>query len=410
MDSTINFDEAKIPEFSLPDPLLCMDGEYVKNESDWFSKRRPEIFRLFTRQMYGKMPGKPEKMSFETISLDTDALNGKATRKEISIIMENNHIELQMDILIYLPNLPSKQHSTFIGLNFYGNHSIHQDPNIKLSDRWMPTKIGYGIKQHRATEKSRGVRSSRWPVDLIINRGYALSTTYYGDIDPDYDDGFQNGVHPLFYNENQKKPASDEWGSIAAWSWGLSRVFDYFERDDDIDHNRVVLMGHSRLGKAALWAGANDPRFAIVISNDSGCGGAALSRRRFGETLSSINTQFPHWFCENFNQFNDKENELPFDQHMLIALIAPRPVYIASADQDLWSDPKGEFLSAKYADPVYKLLGTDGLKITEMPEIHQPILSTIGYHIREGDHNVLKYDWERFLDFADFHFGNHSQK
>lgn len=406
MGLDVNFEERKVPDFTLPDPLICLDGTKVTDGKLWFRKRRPEILELFKQYVYGKNPGKPEKMSFEIKSLDKNALKGKATRKEISIIIENNHSKIQFNILIYLPNFQQKPVANFIALNFYGNHSIHQDPNITLSKRWMPTKIAYGIVKHRATEASRGVRSSKWPVELIIKRGYAISTIYSGDIDPDFDDGFQNGVHPLFYKKGHNKPASHEWGSIGAWAWGLSRAMDYFESDDDIDNSRVIVMGHSRLGKAALWAGATDQRFALVISNNSGCGGAALYRRKFGEMISHINSRFPHWFCKNFKNYNDKEDKLPIDQHMLIALIAPRPVYIASAEKDLWSDPRGEFLAAKYADPVYRLLGTNGLNTSEMPNLHKPVLSTVGYHIREGDHDVLKYDWEQYLNFVDLHFNN----
>lgn len=397
--SQTNYHEQKVPRYTLPDPLTMCDGTAVTDAQTWKYHRRPEIIELFRKYVYGRAPiEKPKDMGFKHFDNERNALGGLAIRKQVMISTKSEGP--MMDVLIFLPKNAEKPVSTFVLLNFGGNHTIHSDPAIKLSERWM--RPGEGVKDHRATEASRGRSSSRFPVEQILKRGYGLATIYYGDIDPDFHDGFKNGVHPKFDRER----GPDSWGSIGAWAWGLSRAMDYFEWDDEIDQSKIAVLGHSRLGKTALWAGARDQRFAIVISNNSGCGGAALSRRAYGETVKRINTSFPHWFCDNFKAFNDKEGEIPVDQHMLIALIAPRPVYVASADEDLWADPRGEYLSCKHAEPVYRLLGQKGLSKKHMPDLNQPVnKGAIGYHVRSGRHALTEYDWKCYMDFADLHFG-----
>jgi len=395
-----NYDESKVPSYTLPDPLIMENGEKVTTQSQWLEKRRPEILGLFETNVYGRSPQKPQELHFEVLSEEKYALSNMATRKEIAVYFTGDE-KHSMTILMYLPNKRTGPVPLFFGLNFKGNHAICTDPDITESvNRMKPREEGGSeIRLHAF---KRGDASARWPLEMLIANGYGIATAYRGDIDPDYDDGFQNGVHPLFYQDGQNRPDNDQWGTLAAWAWGMSCAMDYFETDEDIDDSKVAVVGHSRLGKTALWAAAVDERFAMAVSNDSGCGGAALSRRKYGETVGKINKLFPHWFCGNFKQYSDNEDKLPVDQHQLVALIAPRPVYIASAIEDKWADPKGEFLSGVHASPVYELFGLEGLPADEMPEIDRPMMDGhIGYHVRSGDHDITLYDWQQFVKFVD---------
>lgn len=395
-----NTEENRVPPYVLPDPLAAADGTKITTADEWNAKRRPELLRLFETEVYGSAPKQEPELRFQIELEDRDALGGKAVRKEVTIHIETPRGKLPLHLLLYAPK-SDRPVAVFLGLNFLGNQSVHSDSGITLCPSWVLGKPEAGIVDHKATEATRGAEASRWQVEKVVDRGYAIATMCCGDIDPDFDDGFKNGVHPLFYRDGQSSPESDEWGTIAAWAWGLSRALDYLETDKSVDSRRVAAIGHSRLGKTAVWAGACDSRFAVVISNNSGCGGAALSKRVFGESVGQINKNFPHWFCRNFRKYNDREDLLPVDQHELIALVAPRPVYVASASEDKHADPRGEFLSARKAEPVYRLFGKAGLGTDEMPPIDHPIGDTIHYHIRTGKHDVTEYDWQQYLDFAD---------
>lgn len=397
-----NYDEAKVPVFSLPDPLVFQGGGRVRTVKAWEKRRRPQILGLFEDQVYGKIPADLKMTGFRIVEESENTPYKNGHRRQVEMMLKKDSMELVVQLLLYLPQ-GKKRVPVFLGFNFHGNHSVTNDPEVRITGSWCRDNPSLGIINNQLTEQSRGAESDRWPVRMILDAGFGVATLYYGDVDPDRDD-FTDGVHPFAYQPGQSRPGPDEWGAIAAWAWGLSRAADYLETDPDVDASKIVVIGHSRLGKAALWAGATDQRFAAVVSNDSGCGGAALSRRKFGETVKRINTSFPHWFCTNFRAYNDKEEFLSVDQHELIALIAPRPVYIASARDDQWADPKGEYLSGYYASPVYRLYGKKGLESMVQPPENQPVMNRIGYHIRTGKHDITGFDWKQYLIFANMHF------
>jgi len=399
VQTNYNFDESKVKPYTLPDVLTLLNGQPVRDAATWNEWRRPEILHLFETYQFGRTPSGPYSVRMEMVSTEPGALNGLAIRKQIVLHFSSDPTGPKANLLLYVPTQHRGPAPVFLGLNFNGNHSVAADPGIRLNEVWT--------RQTRQMPDpgTRGNQAQQWQVEKILGRGYALATIYYGDIEPDFAGAIGHGVRPLFFRAGQTEPAGDDWGAIGAWAWGLSRAADYLEKDPDIDAKKIALMGHSRLGKAALWAGAQDTRFAIVISNESGEGGASLSRRNYGEDLRHLNTAFPHWFCANYHRYTGHEPLLPVDSHMLMALIAPRPLYVASAEEDRGSDPRGEFLAAVNAGPVYALLGKRGIGADQMPGLHQPVGDTVAYHIRAGQHDVTAYDWDQYLDFADRQFG-----
>jgi hypothetical protein len=389
-----NYDEAKMPPYVLPELLKNGDGSPVVTAADWTGKRRPELLALFESKMFGRAPERPA-LAFEVQEEATPALDGKALRKQVKVFLTGKKEGPGFSLLIYTPAVAAqKPVPFFLGLNFEGNPSVLADPKILPRIDPKPGDIVNGKPAPAAKPAEPGSQSTRWQVEWLISQGYGTATAWYWDIDPDYDDGFKNGVHAL-YPDIEKSRSGEAWGSLAGWAWGLRVAMDYLEKEPLCDAAHVALHGHSRLGKAALWAGANDSRFSIVISNESGCGGAALSKRIYGETVGRINTSFPHWFCSNYHQWNQREQDMPFDQHELLALIAPRALFVGSAEGDQWADPTGERLALEAAAPAFFLTCGDA-KSSKSPLLQ----AKQAYFIRPGKHDVMDSDWQAWVDFA----------
>jgi hypothetical protein len=396
----MNLDTSAIPAFSLPDPLVRLDGTRVTSADAWRSQRRPELVDLLERTLFGRVPEGEVRARVEERSRVAAALGGRALRREIRIHLTTDADSLRIDLLVYTPSDAAGPVPTFLGLNFAGNHTIGMDPGVQVAEGWVGNFERLGITGNRSNERARGSMNSQWPVEEIVARGYGLATANYGDIDPDFHDGFRNGAHALF-SEPRPARAPDAWGSVAAWAWGLSRILDVLESDTHVDAALVAVIGHSRLGRTAVWAGARDPRFAMVIANN-GLGG--LFKRKFGESLWQITTRFPHWFAAAVVPFAEATDKLPVDNHLTLALIAPRPLYLGTASEDVYAVPDAEFLAAKAAQPVWHLLGRSGLGVQERPAPGQSAIEgTIGFHVRQGRHDLTAWDWGRYLDFADRH-------
>jgi len=383
-DKDVQYDESKLPPYDLPPLLTTSSGQSVETPEAWMEQRRPEILSLFANLIYGRVPApaKPIEVSYEVVLEDKGFMDGMATRKDVKIHLENTKGRMSMHFLVFVPNNAQKPVPAFFKHSFNNTQSDDFD----------------------ASSSRPGFLKNGWPLGELFERGYGFCAVYQQDLVRHNEVEFLHSIHKLFYPEGQSFPKSHEWGVLSACAWGASRAMDYLETDPEIDHSRIAIMGHSKMGKATLWTAAQDERFALAISAQSGCAGAALWRRKSGETLKKMVTRFPYWLCRNAWKFVEQEDDLPVDQHMLLACIAPRPVYVHSSTDDTWADSRGEYLSAYHASEVYQLLGKKALESSMLPEVGKPIIeSHVGYHIREGGHSIEMYDWQRFMDFADYH-------
>jgi hypothetical protein len=396
----VNYDEAHVGTYTLPDPLVLANGKPVRDAKTWTEKRRPEIVRLFEENEYGRSPGRPAGMTFEVFDKGTSAFDGKAIRKQVTVHFSADKAGPKMDLLLYLPAHAQKLVPFLLNLSFSANSNTVDDPGVRVGEVWGPDKKKIPAAQGRKFGKIDVVR--------LLDAGFGFGTIYYGDIDPDFLGGVPNGVRAQFLKPGQSEPAGDEWGSIAAWAWGLSRGIDYLETDKGVDAKRIAILGVSRLGKTVMWAGAHDTRIALVIASCSGEGGAALSRRNYGETIAHLTapSRFPYQFCANYGKFAEHPDKSPVDANMLVALMAPRPVLLQTGDKDFWSDPKGEFLAAVAAGPVYRLMGKQGLDTDRMPAAGEGIFNSIGYFEHIGGHGTVPSDWDQYLKFLQMHLQN----
>ena len=395
----VNYTEAKAGNIAPPDPLILSNGKPVKDAKTWNTKRRPELLRLFEENQYGKAPGRPAGMTFDVFDKGTPAYDGKAIRRQVTIYFSKDKTGPKMDLLLYLPADAAKPVPVLLNASFSANSNAVDDPGVKVGEIW-------GRDQKRVPA-NQGRSFGKLNVPAFLKEGFGVATAYYGDIDPDFLGGIPHGVRALYLKPGQTKPAPDEWGAVSAWAWGLSRAVDYLETDKGVDAKKIALTGVSRLGKTVLWAGAQDERFALVIASCSGEGGAALSRRNYGETIAHLvaDGRYPYQFAENYAKLAAHPEQSPVDGNLLVALIAPRPLLLQTGDSDKWSDPKGEFLAALSAEPVWRLFGKQGLGTDKMPPAGQPILHDMGWIMHAGGHGMVPSDWDVYLRFMKQHLG-----
>lgn len=374
-----NYEESRVPQYTLPDPLKFASGEPLTQVSQW-PQRRDETIELFRTHVYGKRPPLDYQVEFEVVEEIQGLFGCDAVGRAVDVKIVAAGESFVFPLLVFIPG-------------------------GEVAAKSLPAVVHINNRKLPAFADAATNDEEFWPAGELVKRGYVACAVETSTIDPDQKDGFENGIRGFFHRldkHSPQTPAEDAWKALSAWGWGASRALDYLLTLPEVAPTQVAILGHSRGGKAALWAAAEDTRFSIACSNNSGCGGAALSRRAYGETVERITSSFPHWFCDRFAEYAGQETRLPVDQHQLFGLLAPRAVYATSAAEDLWADPRGEYLALLAASPVYEWLGERGISQASMPNLAEPrIEGKMGYHIRAGEHGLKAYDWTKFLDFCD---------
>lgn len=390
----VNYDEDKVGNYTLPDFFLTLQGKRITDRKSWLKTRRPEIVKLFEANQFGRAPAAPKSMIFDVFDKGTVALNGKAIRKQVTVQFAKEWPDNKMTLVIYLPAKAKGKVPLLLNLSFAAPNQMIDDPGIRVGEVW--NREGKRVRADQPTP------FGKMNVEQFIDAGFGFATVYYGDIEPDFKDGIKHGIRSKYLKAGQTDVATDEWGAVAAWAWGLSRAMDYFESDSAIDAKRIAIQGASRLGKTVLWAGANDTRFKMVIASISGESGAALSKRNYGETVAHMThpTRYGYQYAPKYHSYSDRVNEMPMDGHMLVALIAPRPLLLQTGSTDYWSDPRGEWLSAIEAAKVYKLFG-ETAPSGDMPAANETsmLLNKLGFYMHDGGHTVLPDDWKKFIEY-----------
>jgi hypothetical protein len=401
----VNYTESRVGTYALPDPLKPDNGQAVKDAKTWTQQRRPQLLKYYESQIYGRVPATAPKVTWQVVRNDASALGGVAILKELAGHMGGPDGP-PIAVSLYTPAKAAKPVPTLISISFnFPAGGRGRGRGVATTSTNVPTREGAPAPSTNTSGAGGGAALRGTPAELI-SHGFGYARIIYNSIETDIEGQTNvNLARKVALAPGQTAPAPDEWGAIAAWAWGISRVVDYLETDSAVDSKRIAITGVSRLGKTVLWAGANDTRIALVIASCSGEGGAALARRNYGETIAHLvaPARYPYQFAGNYATYAKDPGELAVDTHCLIALVAPRPLLLQTGDTDRWSDPKGEFLAAAAARPVYELLGKHGPKDDKMPLAGRLAGDTLAYYMHAGGHGTVPSDWDIYLKFLEQH-------